>query len=232
MVSEAWQGAYVTHLRPLQTLINRAQILLHSIALLLLIFYRLSFFFLNQRPKHFFPWLLVFISELLLAFIWLLGRAFRWRPQITKHVLLPPDKLRPQLPLPAIDVFICTADPEKEPTLEVMNTLISAMTLDYPPDKLHIYFSDDAGSPVTLHGVREARRFSRWWVPFCRKYGITQPCPMAYFSHAPEDRRRDIPRDDEFVEQKLIVRGDINYTIFMRRKNKRGINIDCDYDFV
>ncbi|XP_050942029.1 cellulose synthase-like protein D4 isoform X1 [Cucumis melo] len=207
MDSEAWQGVYVSHVRPLQTLINRAQILLHSIALLLLIFYRLSFFFLNQQSKqYFFPWLLVFTSELLLAFIWLLGRASRWRPQIPKHILLPPEKLRPQLPPPAIDVFICTADPEKEPTLEVMNTLISAMTLDYPPDKLHIYFSDDAGSPLTLHGVREARRFSRWWVPFCRKYGITQPCPQAYFSPAREDHRHDISRDDGFMEQKLIVR--------------------------
>lgn len=206
MDSEAWQGVYVSHVRPFQTLINRAQILLHSIALLLLIFYRLSFFFLNQQSKqYFFPWLLVFTSELLLAFIWLLGRASRWRPQIPEHILLPPEKLRPQLPLPAIDVLICTADPEKEPTLEVMNTLISAMTLDYPPDKLHIYFSDDAGSPLTLHGVREARRFSRWWVPFCRKYGITQPCPQAYFSPAREDHRHDISRDDGFMEQKLIV---------------------------
>ncbi|XP_038877189.1 cellulose synthase-like protein E6 [Benincasa hispida] len=201
------EGVYVSHVRPFQTLINRAQILLHSIALLLLIFYRLSFFFLNPQSKSFFPWLSVFASELLLAFIWLLGRAFRWRPQISKDIILPPEKQKPpQLLLPPLDVFIFTADPEKEPTLDVMNILISAVALDYPPNNLHLYLSDDSGSPVTLHGIREARRFARWWVPFCRKYGIKQPCPEAYFSPAGEYHRRCDISTDEFLEQKLIVK--------------------------
>lgn len=202
------ESVYVRVVRPLQTLINRTQILLHSIALLLLIYYRLSFLFHNQNPQSTFPCLMLFASELLLSFIWLLGRANRWRPEISTLPLskqTPPEDDDDHHRLPPIDVFICTADPEKEPTLEVMNTLIYAMALDYPPDKLHVYFSDDGGSPVTLHGIREARRFARWWVPFCRKYRITQPCPEAYFSAAGEDRRRDIPTDQEFLEQELIV---------------------------
>lgn len=193
----------------LQTLINRTQILLHSIALLLLISYRfISFLF--QIPQtttnfpRFFLILLLFASELLLAFIWFLGRASRWRPQISKPIFTHNLPEKDDGGIPGIDVFICTADPEKEPTLEVMNTLISAMALDYPPDKLHVYFSDDGGSPVTLRAIRDAWRFARWWVPFCRKYRVMQPCPEAYFSAAGEHCRRDFPMD-ELMEQKLIV---------------------------
>jgi len=29
--------------------------------------------------------------------------------------------------------------------------------------------------------MRESWRFARWWLPFCRKYGITTRCPQAYF---------------------------------------------------
>jgi hypothetical protein len=92
-----------------------------------------------------------------------------------------PERLPEDDKLPPIDVFMCTADPNKEPTVEVMNTVLSAMALDYPPEKLHVYLSDDGGSPLTLHGMRESWRFARWWLPFCRKYGITTRCPQAYF---------------------------------------------------
>ncbi|KAL3738255.1 hypothetical protein ACJRO7_019736, partial [Eucalyptus globulus] len=50
--------------------------------------------------------------------------------------------------------------PDKEFIVAVMNTVILAMALHYPPEKLHLYLSDDGGSPLTLHGMRK-RTISR-----------------------------------------------------------------------
>jgi len=176
---------HVRHVFKLSIFINRSHTLTHSIALAFLIYYRASFLFQDpkSRASPILPWLLVFASELLLSFIWLLGQAYRWHP-VTRTVF--PERLPEDDKLPPIDVFMCTADPNKEPTVEVMNTVLSAMALDYPPEKLHVYLSDDGGSPLTLHGMRESWRFAKWWLPFCRKHGITTRCPHAYFS-APED---------------------------------------------
>ncbi|KAF2285417.1 hypothetical protein GH714_004231 [Hevea brasiliensis] len=66
--------------------------------------------------------------------------------------------------------------------MEVMNTVLSAMSLDYPAEKLHVCLSDDGGAAITLHGMREAWKFARWWLPFCSRYGIKTRCPNAYFS--------------------------------------------------
>ena len=180
---------HVCHVQTLSIFINRSHALLHSIALAFLIYYRTSFLFQDQDPNTkatplFLPWLLVFASELLLSFTWLLDQAFRWRP-VTRTVF--PERLPEDDKLPAIDVFICTADPDKEPTLEVMNTVLSAMALDYPPEKLHVYLSDDGGSPITLHGMKEAWSFARWWLPFCRKYRLKTRSPEAYFSTVSKD---------------------------------------------
>ncbi|OMO54785.1 Cellulose synthase, partial [Corchorus capsularis] len=93
-----------------------------------------------------------------------------------------PERLPSDDKFPGIDVFICTADPDKEPTVEVMNTVISAMALDYPPEKLHVYLSDDGGSDITLYGTKEAWKFARAWLPFCRRFDIKTSCPEVYFS--------------------------------------------------
>lgn len=93
-----------------------------------------------------------------------------------------PERLPEDDKLPDIDVFICTADHVKEPTVGVMNTVLSAMALDYPPRKLHVYLSDDGGSNLTLHGMKEAWKFARWWLPFCRNFRVKCRCPKAFFS--------------------------------------------------
>ena len=174
---------HLCHVQKSSAIINRFHALIHSTALIALIYYRASFLLQNNdtRSGHtpIIPWLLVFAGELVLSFIWLLDQAFRWRP-VTRAVF--PERLPEDKQLPSIDVFICTVDPKKEPTLEVMNTVISAMALDYPPEKLHVYVSDDGGSSLTLYGMKEAWEFARLWVPFCRTHGIKTPCPKAYFS--------------------------------------------------
>ncbi|KAL9327404.1 hypothetical protein ACSQ67_008049 [Phaseolus vulgaris] len=178
------------HVQNLQLIVNRLHLLLHSTALAFLFYYRFCFLFQlpqNRQGYGLLSWLLVFASETILSFVWILDQAFRWRP-ISRSVF--PERLPEDHKLPPIDVFICTADPTKEPTLDVMNTVLSAMALDYPPEKLHVYLSDDGGSPLTLHGVREAWKFARCWLPFCTRYKIKNRCPKAYFS-ASEDHADD-----------------------------------------
>ncbi|WCJ23966.1 cellulose synthase like E1 [Euphorbia peplus] len=97
-----------------------------------------------------------------------------WRP-VSREVF--PERLPENSKLPAIDVFICTADHKKEPPFEVMNTVFSAMALDYPPEKLVVYVSDDAGSSLMLTGMRLAYDFGRSWVPFCTRFGVSNRCP-------------------------------------------------------
>ncbi|CAL8074787.1 unnamed protein product [Prunus armeniaca] len=127
----------------------------HSIALVFLLYYRASFFFFQDSTKTkatTVAWLLVFVSEILLSFEWLLSQSFRWRP-ISRTAF--PERLPGDDKLPAVDVFICTADPEKEQTVGVMNTVLSAMAMDYPPDKLHVYLSDDGWCCCDFEGAPE-----------------------------------------------------------------------------
>ncbi|KAB2631353.1 cellulose synthase-like protein G2 [Pyrus ussuriensis x Pyrus communis] len=185
---------HLCHVHKLSNFINRTHILVHSIALVFLISYRASFFFQHPKTKATtLPWLLVFASEVLLAFEWLLSQSFRWRT-VSRTVF--PERLPEDDKLPPIDVFICTADPEKEPTVGVMNTVLSAMAMDYPPEKLHVYLSDDAGAAVTLNGMREAWR-----------YGIKCTAPEAYFSAGEDDGDENGGfGGSEFVQEKEHIK--------------------------
>ncbi|KAI4311310.1 hypothetical protein MLD38_036216 [Melastoma candidum] len=167
------------HVSTKTILFNRCFMSLHALLLSFLFFYRFSFFCSSPagRPPML-AWAIVSFGELFLAFQWALDQAFRWRP--VRRTAFPDRLPGPDL-LPSVDVFICTADPDMEPTVDVMNTVISAMALDYPPGKLNVYVSDDGGSPRTLNGMREAYEFVTVWLPFCRKYGIYTICPKAYF---------------------------------------------------
>ncbi|CAK8577639.1 unnamed protein product [Lathyrus sativus] len=204
---EASQGTLpfnTCHVQKPLLIINRLHMLLHSTALGFLFYYRVRFLFQNpeNRGSNLLPWLLVFASEIILSFIWFLGQAYRWRP-VSRRVF--PERLPEDDKLPAVDVFICTADPIKEPTLDVMNTVLSSMALDYPQEKLHVYLSDDGCSPITLYGMRKAFEFARWWLPFCRRYRINNRCPKAYFSLEIDDS--DFARSSVYMEDKQKIKG-------------------------
>jgi hypothetical protein len=83
---------------------------------------------------------------------------------------------------PALDVFICTADPYKEPPMRLVNTALSVMAYDYPTEKISAYISDDGGSQLTLFACMEAAKFASHWLPFCRKNNIVDRSPEAYFA--------------------------------------------------
>ncbi|KAL0414368.1 UNVERIFIED_CONTAM: Cellulose synthase-like protein E6 [Sesamum radiatum] len=165
-----------------ELLINRLHASLHGIALLALFYYRLTSLtqiIKNKDTTLLLPHILILISELIFSFIWLFSQAPKWKPVTRKAY---PERLPGDEKLPSIDVFVCTTDPNKEPSVKVMNTVISAMALDYPPDKLHVYLSEDGGSVVTFQALKQAWKFSKLWVPFCRKYKVKIGCPEAYFS--------------------------------------------------
>jgi len=80
-----------------------------------------------------------------------------------------------------VDIFVCTADPGIEPAVMVVNTVLSVMAYEYPPEKLSVYLSDDAASDITFYALLEASIFAKQWLPFCRKFKVDPASPAAYF---------------------------------------------------
>lgn len=117
-----------------------------------------------------------------------------------------PENLPSDKKLPGVDVFIYTADAKKDLVVDVMNTVLSAMALDYPVDKLAVYLADDGGAAVTLFAMKEACEFARCWIPFCRKYGVQTRCPEAFFSSFGDSERERLDSDQfKAEEEKLQV---------------------------
>lgn len=211
---------HLSHVQQRKRTINILHTLVHFTALLALLYYRFSS--LHQQYNYgfipFVSWLLLSFSELLQSFLWVLGQASRWRP-VSRTVY--PERLPEDKELQAIDVFICTADPKKEPTLGVMNTVISAMTLDYPSSKLFVYLSDDAGAPITLYGMKEAYKFAKKWIPFCKKYGIQTIAPDAYFSGSDHEEESGL-LSGEFVKHKHQIEEE--YQVYKQRLERAIAN--------
>ncbi|XP_042026830.1 cellulose synthase-like protein G3 [Salvia splendens] len=187
------------HSMKTQRNINRLHSFIHGTALSALFYYRITSIAKTKIPILILPHLLIFTAELTLSCLWLLSQASLWNPVARTAY---PERLPGDDYLPSVDVFVCTADPAKEPSLEVMNTVISAMALDYPPDKLHLYVSDDGGSPVTLRALRRALEFAKVWIPFCRKYMVKDRCPGVYFMR--EEIGVESGDQDFLVEKKAI----------------------------
>ncbi|KAH6822960.1 hypothetical protein C2S53_006299 [Perilla frutescens var. hirtella] len=192
--------------------LSRLHILLHFAAVSALLHYRLSNLINGSVPLL--SWGLITLSELIFAFIWILAQAFRWRPVVRT---VAPENLPADEKLPGVDVFVCTADRKKEPVVEVMNTVLSAMGMDYPPEKLAVYLSDDGGAAVTLYALKEACVFAQSWLPFCRNYGIQTRCPEAFFSSFGEAERGVLKSDEFKVEEERM---ESKYEVFKRNVEK------------
>jgi len=82
-------------------------------------------------------------------------------------------------------MFVTTADPVREPPILVANTLLSLLAVNYPANKLACYVSDDGCSPLTYFSLKEASKFAKIWVPFCKKYNIKVRAPFRYFLNPP-----------------------------------------------
>ncbi|RDY00832.1 Cellulose synthase-like protein E1 [Mucuna pruriens] len=122
----------------------------------------------------------MFAAEVWFGFYWLLTQAFRWNlvfRQPFKNIL----SQRYEKSLPGVDMFVCTADPDIEPPIMVINTVLSVMAYDYPTEKMSVYLSDDAGSQITFYALLEASNFAKHWVPFCKRFMVEPRSPAAYF---------------------------------------------------
>lgn len=122
------------------------------------------------------------VAELWFGLYWVLTLSVRWNP-VRRATFK--DRLSERYgddQLPGVDIFVCTADPALEPPMLVISTVLSVMAYDYPPEKLNIYLSDDAGSAVTFYALHEASEFAKHWIPFCKNYKVEPRSPAAYFA--------------------------------------------------
>ncbi|XP_047339224.1 cellulose synthase-like protein G3 [Impatiens glandulifera] len=176
----AGAGAGVLHTvrRSRLTIFNRIFSIIYTAAVIALL--RHHIISLINSPS--FITFSLLIADLLFAFSWIATQAFRFR---TVYRTSYPDRIGEVLKkeeFPAIDVFVCTADPYKEPPLGVANTALSMMAYDYPaPEKISVYISDDGGSHLTLFAFMEAAKFAKYWLPFCRRRRLMDTCPDVFF---------------------------------------------------
>ncbi|KAL9270362.1 Cellulose synthase-like protein [Drosera capensis] len=154
-------------------------------------------------------WAISVCCELWFAFSWCLDQFPRLNPvsRVTDLDLLqekfdtpPADGTKGGSDLPGVDIFVSTADPEKEPPLVTANTILSILAVDYPVEKLACYVSDDGGSLLTFEAIAEAATFAKMWVPFCRKHEIEPRNPEAYFSLKSDPLKGKVEKD--FVKER------------------------------
>ncbi|GBG80753.1 hypothetical protein CBR_g31308 [Chara braunii] len=139
----------------------------------------------NPNNSAFVLWLLSVVCEIWFGVSWILDQAPKWAP-VTRETYLDRLSLRFERPgepskLLPVDVFITTADPEKEPPLVTANVVLSVLAMDYPVDKIACYLSDDGAAMLTFEALTETASFARAWVPFCKKHEIEPRAPEMYF---------------------------------------------------
>ncbi|KAJ7541904.1 hypothetical protein O6H91_10G081400 [Diphasiastrum complanatum] len=150
----------------------------------------IGFFFryrLLNPVKNAYPlWLTSVICEIWFAFSWILDQFPKWFP-INRETYLDRLSLRYEKEgepsqLAAVDLFVSTVDPSKEPPLVTANTVLSILSVDYPVDKVSCYVSDDGAAMLTFESLSETSEFARKWVPFCKKFNIEPRAPEMYFA--------------------------------------------------
>ncbi|GFQ08464.1 cellulose synthase a catalytic subunit 3 [UDP-forming], partial [Phtheirospermum japonicum] len=120
------------------------------------------------------------------AISWILDQFPKWLPVNRETYLdrlaLRYDREGEPSQLAAVDIFVSTVDPLKEPPLVTANTVLSILAVDYPVDKVSCYVSDDGAAMLTFEALSETSEFARIWVPFCKKYSIEPRAPEWYFA--------------------------------------------------
>ncbi|XP_077244789.1 cellulose synthase-like protein D3 [Tasmannia lanceolata] len=155
-------------------------------------------------------WGMSVVCELWFAFSWLLDQLPKLCPvnRSTDLAVLKEKFEEPYVDgksdLPGIDVFVSTADPEKEPPLVTANTILSILAADYPVEKLACYVSDDGGALLTFEAMAEAASFANLWVPFCRKHNIEPRNPESYFNSTRDPYKNKVRPD--FVKDRRRVK--------------------------
>ncbi|KAL3714737.1 hypothetical protein ACJRO7_006612 [Eucalyptus globulus] len=135
---------------------------------------------LVHLEDHGLEWQVALACESWFTFVWILVISTKWSP--VSYKTYPHRILQRVSELPPVDVFVTTADPQLEPPIITVNTVLSLMAVDYPAHKLACYVSDDGCSLLTFYSLMEAAKFAKLWVPFCKKYNIQLRAPFRYFA--------------------------------------------------
>ncbi|CAK9147464.1 unnamed protein product [Ilex paraguariensis] len=180
-----------------RTPFNRLFAGVYTTAIFALLYHHVLILLQSTTLVSFFISTSMLISDILLGFMWSTTQSFRMRPILRQQFPENLEKVIDRKDFPAMDIFICTADPYKEPPMTVVNTALSVMAYDYPPEKLSVYVSDDGGSEFTLFAFMEAAKFGKHWLPYCRNNNIVVRCPDAYF-------RSNYPRSSETQKIKMM----------------------------
>ncbi|CAN1316826.1 Cellulose synthase A catalytic subunit 3 [UDP-forming] [Linum perenne] len=160
----------------------RMVIFLRLIILCVFLHYRIT----NPVHNAFPLWLVSVICEIWFAISWILDQFPKWTPVNRETYLdrlaLRYDREGEPSQLAAVDIFVSTVDPMKEPPLVTANTVLSILAVDYPVDKVSCYVSDDGAAMLSFEALSETAEFARKWVPFCKRYSIEPRAPEWYFS--------------------------------------------------
>ncbi|KAG9153118.1 hypothetical protein Leryth_012377 [Lithospermum erythrorhizon] len=163
------------------------------IILVRLVILGLFFHYRIRHPVHdaYGLWLTSIICEIWFAVSWIFDQFPKWCP-IERETYLDRLSLRytelfryekdgKPSELAAVDIYVSTVDPMKEPPLITANTVLSILAVDYPLDQVTCYVSDDGAAMLTFEALSETSEFARKWVPFCKKFNIEPPAPEWYF---------------------------------------------------
>ncbi|GMH09176.1 hypothetical protein Nepgr_011016 [Nepenthes gracilis] len=177
----------------------------------LLVFTRLAAlaFFLMWRVRNpnsdaLWLWGMSVVCEIWFGFTWVLDQLPKLNPvnrvadlNVLKEKFETPGPVNPtgKSDLPGVDLFVSTADPEKEPPLVTANTILSILATNYPVEKLSCYVSDDGGALLTFEAMAEAASFANLWVPFCRKHDIEPRNPESYFNLKRDPYKNKVRQD-------------------------------------
>ncbi|XP_050379253.1 cellulose synthase-like protein D3 [Argentina anserina] len=204
--------------RPLTRKLNISAAILSPYRLLIFIRMVVLGLFLQWRVRNpnedaVWLWAMSVVCEIWFAISWLLDQLPKLCPinrstnlDVLREKFETPSLSNPtgKSDLPGIDIFVSTADPEKEPPLVTANTILSILAADYPVEKLACYVSDDGGALLTFEAMAEAASFANLWVPFCRKHNIEPRNPESYFSLKRDPYKNKVRQD--FVRDRRRVK--------------------------
>ncbi|KAE7995878.1 hypothetical protein FH972_000641 [Carpinus fangiana] len=193
----------------------RCVIIMRLVILCLFFHYRIT----HPVDSAFGLWLTSVICEIWFAVSWVLDQFPKWAPveRITYTDELSARYEREGEPseLAAVDFFVSTVDPLKEPPLITSNTVLSILAVDYPVDKVSCYVSDDGAAMLTFESLVETADFARKWVPFCKKFAIEPRAPEFYFAQKIDYLRDKV--QPSFVKERRAMKRD--YEEFKVRVN-------------
>lgn len=144
--------------------------------------YRLAHIPRDGGGAEMYGWIVMLCSEVVFGLYWIITQSGRWRV-VYRYPFKDTLSSRYKEKLPAVDIFVCTADPVLEPPSLVISTVLSVMSYSYPSQKISVYLSDDGGSELTFYALYEVSNFSKYWIPFSNKYNVEPRSPRVYFSH-------------------------------------------------